>query len=152
MKNEHEVLFNQVKTYRNDILLAVEDVTEYESDIIPKYFNNNIRWNLGHIYLDQFLWIETLKKDYSSTTKTFMEWFGFGTSPNNFTPETPSFKELKDLLRQQPIEIENRYRDELTKEFPPIEMGMYTIEQVLIRTIFHEGMHLQAIMDIKKHM
>ncbi len=29
-------------------------------------------------------------------------------------------------------------------------MGMNTIEQVLIRTIFHEGMHLQAILDIKK--
>ena len=31
-------------------------------------------------------------------------------------------------------------------------MGMHTIKQVLIRTIFHEGMHLQTILDIKKVM
>ncbi|WP_077596437.1 DinB family protein [Oceanobacillus kimchii] len=152
MKNEHEVLFNQVKTYRNDVLSVVEDVSEYESEIIPQYFKNNIRWNLGHLYLDQFLWIETLTKEYSSITKNLMKWFGFGTSPDNFTSETPSFEELKYLLKQQPIEIENCYRHQLSKEYPPIEMEMYTIEQVLIRTIFHEGMHLQAIIDIKKHL
>ncbi|BAC13630.1 DinB family protein [Oceanobacillus iheyensis] len=152
MKNEHEVLFNQLKTYRNEILLAVEEVSSIEAEIIPEYFNNNIRWNLGHIFLDQLLWLEALTKESSSTTKAFMEWFGYGTSPDNFTSKTPSFEELKDLLRQQPTEIENCYGHLLKKEFPPIEMGMYTIEQVLIRTIFHEGMHLQAIMDIKKHI
>ncbi|MFS0751719.1 DinB family protein [Oceanobacillus sp. 1P07AA] len=152
MRNEHQVLFNQVRTYRDDILSAVEDVSEHQSEIIPEHFNNNIRWNLGHIYLDQFLWIETLTKEYSSTTEAFNKWFGFGTAPSNFTAETPNFEELKELLKQQPTEIENCYGDVLTKEFPPIEMGMYTIEQVLIRTIFHEGMHLQAIWDIKKHL
>ncbi|CAM5180434.1 DinB family protein OS=Ureibacillus acetophenoni OX=614649 GN=SAMN05877842_103228 PE=4 SV=1 [Ureibacillus acetophenoni] len=42
------------------------------------------------------------------------------------------------------------YGHRLEEEFPPTEMGMFTIEQVLIRTIFHEGMHLQRIIDILK--
>lgn len=43
-----------------------------------------------------------------------------------------------------------KYSRRLEVEYPPTEMGMRTIEQVLMRTIFHEGMHLQAILDIKK--
>ena len=30
--------------------------------------------------------------------------------------------------------------------------GMHTIEQVLVRTIFHEGLHLETILAMKKHM
>lgn len=67
-----------------------------------------------------------------------------------FHSETPAFEQLVSLLREQPDVIKKQYKDRLTEEFAPIDMGMYTVEQVLIRTIFHEGMHLQAIMDIKK--
>lgn len=150
MKARHEVLFKQLETYRKELLGTVEKVTDEQAEIIPDGFNNNIRWNLGHLYLDQFLWIEALTKEASPTSKQFNQWFGFGTAPANFTEETPSFKELKELLKAQPQEILEKYRNELEKEYPPIDMGMHTIEQVLIRTIFHEGMHLQAINDLKR--
>ncbi|MGN8845287.1 DinB family protein [Niallia sp. HCP3S3_B10] len=150
MKARHEVLFKQLETYRKELLGTVEKVTDEQAEIIPDGFNNNIRWNLGHLYLDQFLWIEALTKVASPTSKQFNQWFGFGTTPANFTDETPSFHELKELLNAQPQEILEKYRNELEKEYPPIDMGMHTIEQVLIRTIFHEGMHLQAINDLKR--
>ncbi len=38
------------------------------------------------------------------------------------------------------------------EEFPPTEMGMHTVEQVLVRTIFHEGMHLAAIIALRKFL
>lgn len=150
MKANHEILFNQLESYRNDVLSVLQDVSEEAAEIIPTYFNNNIRWNLGHIYLDQFLWIEALTKENSETTKRLNKWFGFGTSPNQFTDDTPTFEELITLLKHQPKTIKEMYGHRLEEEFPSIDMGMKTIEQVLIRTIFHEGMHLQAIMDIKK--
>ncbi len=150
MTNEQEVLFNQLSTYRADVLTAVEGISSEQAEVIPGNFNNNIRWNLGHIYLDQFLWIEALTKETSEATRYFNKWFGFGTSPEDFTSETPAFEQLVSLLREQPDVIKKQYKDRLTEEFAPIDMGMYTVEQVLIRTIFHEGMHLQAIMDIKK--
>ncbi|WP_152655163.1 DinB family protein [Oceanobacillus sp. CFH 90083] len=150
MTNEQEVLFNQLSAYRTDILTAVEGISREQAEIVPEHFNNNIRWNLGHIYLDQFLWIEALTKEASEATRQFNQWFGFGTSPENFTSETPTFEKLVSLLREQPNVIKKQYKDRLTEEFEPIDMGMYTIEQVLIRTVFHEGMHLQAIIDIRK--
>lgn len=148
--NPQEVLFQQLCTYREETLSAVEEVSAKQAEIIPEHFNNNIRWNLGHIYLDQFLWIEALTKEVSEEMKPFNRWFGFGTSPKDFTSETPSLEGLLHLLKEQPNVIKKRYKNRLTEEFASIDMGMYTIEQVLVRTIFHEGMHLQAVMDIKK--
>jgi len=105
---------------------------------------------VGVVQLDQFLWIEALTQETSEATKYFNQWFGFGTSPKDFTSETPAFEALNNLLRDQPNVIKKQYQHRLTEQFAPIDMGIYTIEQVLIRTIFHEGMHLQAMMDIRK--
>ncbi|MFP7298681.1 DinB family protein [Neobacillus niacini] len=152
MNPRHEVLFTQLETYRSYILGVLENVTEEEAEVIPKGFNNNIRWNLGHIYLDQYLWIQAVTMEKARVPEQFKDWFGYGTSPANFTPDTPSVEELKNLLKEQPAQIKAEYGNRLEEEFPPTEMGMHTIEQVLIRTIFHEGMHLQTILDLKKCM
>lgn len=150
MKQRHEVLFVQLENYRREVLGVVENVTDEEAEIIPKGFNNNIRWNLGHIYLDQYLWVQAVAKEKADVPEEFNTWFGFGTSPSDFTAETPSLQNLKLLLKEQPGILREVYGDRLEEEFPPTEMGMHTIEHVFIRTIFHEGMHLQAIMDLKK--
>jgi uncharacterized damage-inducible protein DinB len=150
MEKRHEVLFNQLESYRSYILGVVNTVTLEQAEVIPAGFKNNIRWNLGHIYLDQYLWIQAVTKEKADVPEQFQTWFGYGTSPANFTGETPSLEELKQLLKEQPSRIKDMYRDRLEEEFAPTEMGMHTIEQVLVRTIFHEGMHLQTILDIKK--
>jgi hypothetical protein len=150
MNKRHEVLFNQLESYRSDLLSVVENLTVQEAEFIPTGFNNNIRWNLGHIYLDQFLWIQAVTKEKAPVAEQFNEWFGYGSSPASFSSETPSLEELKNLLKTQPAKIKDVYGNRLEEEFPPTEMGMHTIEQVLTRTIFHEGMHLQTILDIKK--
>lgn len=150
MLKRHEVLFNQLETYRSEVLTILEDVSPEEAEAIPDGFRNNIRWNLGHIYLDQYLWIQAVTKEKADVPEEYQGWFGYGTTPNDFTLNTPSVEELKSLLKKQPKEIKNLYGERLEEEFPPTEMGMHTIEQVLIRTIFHEGMHLQTILDILK--
>lgn len=81
MENRHEVLFTQLENYRSYILGVVENVTEEEAEVIPKGFNNNIRWNLGHIYLDQYLWIQAVTKEKADVPESFNGWFGYGTSP-----------------------------------------------------------------------
>jgi hypothetical protein len=149
MNPRHEILFNQLESYRGYLLGVAETVTADVAELIPAGFKNNIRWNLGHIYLDQYLWIQAVTKESDPELEPFKGWFGYGTSPASFTSETPSFEELKILLKKQPARIKEVYADRLEEEFHPTEMGMHTIEQVLIRTIFHEGMHLQTILDIK---
>lgn len=152
MKKRHVVLFNQLEAYRSHLLAVLNDVTQEGTEVIPRGFRNNIHWNLGHIYLDQYLWIQALTKEKIKSIEDFEQWFGYGTSPSNFTIDTPSFETLIPLLTHQPSVIKEIYGSRLEEEFTPTGMGMHTIEQVLIRTIFHEGMHLQTILDIKKSM
>jgi hypothetical protein len=150
MNQRQEILFNQLESYRSYILAVVEGLTDEKAEVIPEGFHNNIRWNLGHIFLDQYLWIQAVTKEKADVPQQYQSWFGYGTSPKNFTDETPGVEELKALLREQPGKIREVYGHRLDEEFAPTEMGMFTIEQVLVRTIFHEGMHLQTILDIKK--
>ena len=82
----------------------------------------------------------------------FNEWFGYGSDPSRFTNETPSFSELIPMLQQQPQIIQKRNQDRMEEEFPPTEMGMCTVEQVLVRTIFHEGLHIGAIQSLKRQL
>jgi len=150
MKERHIILFNQLEAYRGEILHCLNDISAEAAEIVPTNFKNNIRWNMGHLYLDQYLWIEALTKKKTEVPDSFRSWFGFGTTPAHFSADTPSFIELKKLLKEQPAKLMKSYGHVLEEEYPPTEMGMRTIEQVLIRTIFHEGMHLKAIIDIKK--
>jgi uncharacterized damage-inducible protein DinB len=152
MNPRHEVLFTQLVSYRSEVLGVLKDVSEEQADIIPAGFKNNIRWNLGHIYLDQYLWIQAVTKEKAGVPEQFQSWFGYGSSPDSFEKDTPSFQELKELLREQPVKIKEMYGERLEEEFPPTERGMHTIEHVLIRTIFHEGLHMQTILDIKKFL
>lgn len=150
MKKRHEILFKQLESYRSTVTDVLRDVTDEEADLVPSGFNNNIRWNAGHIFHDQYLWIQVLTREKMDGIERFNDWFGFGTSPSDFCSNTPSLEQLIGLLHEQPSRIREQFGDRLEEEFPPSEMGMHTIEQVLIRTIFHEGMHLQAILDLKK--
>lgn len=152
MERRHQILFEQLKTYRTELLELVSDITEEGANIIPKGFNNNIRWNLGHVCLDQYLWIRTLTKEEIPIPLQFNEWFGFGTSPADFTQDTPLLPELIELLKEQPDLIIEQNQNRMDQEFSPTDMGMHTIEQVLVRTIFHEGLHFGAILALRRHL
>lgn len=152
LHKRHQVLFNQLEEYRSNLLQSVEGITEEMADFIPKGFNNNIRWNLGHIYLDQLLWIQHLTKEKIDMPEGISDWFNFGTSPATWTTNPPSLETLKMLLAEQPKYIRDHFGDRLEEEFPETESGMHTIAQVLVRTIYHEGIHLAAISSIRKFL
>ncbi len=152
MNPRHEVLFTQLESYRSELLGVLKGISEEQAEVIPDGFKNNIRWNVGHIYLDQYLWIQAVTNEKAGVPEQFQSWFGYGSSPDSFEKDTPSFQELKGLVREQPVKIKEMYGERLEEEFPPTEMGIHTIEQVLIRTIFHEGLHMQTILDIKKFL
>lgn len=150
MERRHEVLFQQLEDYRIGLLSLLEDLTEEKADVVPERFNNNIRWNLGHVFLDQYLWIQHLTKETQPIPEGFQEWFGFGTSPKSWSTTPPSLKELTQLLKEQPNDIKERFSGRLEEEFPSTESGMHTIAQVLVRTIYHEGMHMETIKLLRR--
>ncbi|MBH0333578.1 hypothetical protein ABH14_28230 [Brevibacillus brevis] len=150
MEKRHKVLFQQLEDYRQETLKAIDGLTEEDVNIIPDGFSNNILWNLGHIYLDQYLWIAHLTKETLPIPSDFNEWFNFGTKPADWDTQPPKLAVLVSLLQEQPQKIQAAYKDRLEEEFPATESGMHTIAQVLVRTIFHEGMHLASLHTIRR--
>jgi hypothetical protein len=152
MEKRHTVLLQQLEDYRMETLHAASGLTEEWADLVPAGFNNNIRWHLGHLYLDQYLWIQHLTKEEIALPQGFGEWFGYGTKPADWKTPPPSLDTLCQLLAEQPRRIRETYGHRLEQEFPATESGMHTIAQVLVRTIFHEGLHLAAITSIRRFL
>lgn len=140
-----------LKIYREYLLGSLADVTQEQAEHIPKEFRNNIRWNLGHMYVDAYLWIFSLTGEAEEAITKWNSWFGYGTTPNDFTEETPSFEELKQLLISQVENLEERYGNRLDKVYAPTKYeGYTTIGDVLMRIAFHEGLHFQTIAHLKR--
>ncbi len=150
MERRHEVLFNQLHAFREETLQMAESLSEEAADIIPEGFNNNIRWNLGHIYVDQYLWIKHLIKEPIEVPDGFHEWSGFGTSPADWDKQPPSLDFLKQLLGGQIDAIRMKYGNRLDMEYQKTEYDMQTIAEVLVRTIYHEALHTETIKGIKR--
>ncbi|PKR83752.1 DinB family protein [Heyndrickxia camelliae] len=152
MLKRHEILFNQLESFRQETLHLITNLTDEQVDIVPEGFHNNIRWNLGHIYFDQYLWIKAVTKESIPVPEGFQDWFGFGTKPADWVTPPPRLEELKKLLAEQPKMIRKLYGNRLEEEFSPTELGMHTIAQVLVRTIYHEGMHTETIKLMKRFL
>ncbi|WP_050613716.1 DinB family protein [Bacillus testis] len=152
MSKKHEILFNQLNDYRQQLIHLLHTVSEEQADMIPDGFHNNIRWNAGHIYLDQYLWIQHLTKEPIYIPEEYHNWFGHGTSPTVWQTSPPTMKNLILQLSNQVNYIKEKYGNRLEIEYAPIESGMQTLSQVLVRTIYHEGIHLSHIQLLKRFL
>lgn len=145
-----EFLFKQLEFVRNMTLKAVDGITEDMADTIHAGFRNNIRWNLGHIYLAQerfafhFIGLPlTLPANYSNL-------FAMGTSPLNWTEAPPALSDIINLLSEQQVRIhtslEHRLNEKVEKPYTT-SGGLYleTVREFLNFTLYHEGMHFSCI-------
>lgn len=136
---------------RNVTIEVLDSIPEEIADIIPHGFNNNIRWNFGHIYLDQYLWIYHKIKDKNPVADALHKWFGFGTKPQEWDTSPPTLTELRRLLIEQSLHIRSSFATRLDEPLTsPTELGMSTIGEVIPRTLYHEGLHVGAIQTMKR--
>lgn len=149
-----QTLFQKLIIYRTLTLQLSESFNEDTADIIPKGFNNSIRWHLGHIYLVH----ENLtfnKSGYKSEIPNkYYELFDSGTKPIEWKSQPPTLKELRDLLKLQPKRIEKVFQGKThqkAKESYQLSrtLELTTIEEIIHFTCFHEGMHLGIMKGIK---
>ena len=94
MLKRHEVLIKQLADYRHEFLEAVSVIGEEEADVIPEGYQDNIRWHMGHVYVNQYLWIQHLTKEEIVMPRNFIKWFGFGTSPLDWEEDCLRFSRL----------------------------------------------------------
>ncbi|MDR7073123.1 DinB family protein [Fictibacillus barbaricus] len=149
MKNE--ILLKQLAAFRHNTLSVMEGLTEEDADFIPEGFKNNIRWNLGHIYLDQYDWLYHKTREDNPAPKQYREMFGYGTKPEDWKQSPPTLSELRNRLMEQVEHIKAEFGYRLDQELDePTELGMNSFAELLPRTFYHEGMHVGTILAIRK--
>ena len=105
-------LFEQLQFVRQGTLHIIKDISETQADIVPEGFNNNIRWNLGHIYLVHALFSQDrAPSGYGSL-------FKMGSKPADWTVQPPALPELLELLEAQPNRIQEQLLDRLDESLP----------------------------------
>ncbi|MDQ0192831.1 DinB family protein [Paenibacillus wynnii] len=150
-----QLLFKQLEFVRLLTIKAVEGISEQTLDIIPEGFNNNLRWNLGHIYLVQEKLAFQLADLPMQLPESFGRLFGKGSKPAEWNEEPPTLEVLLKMLAEQPGRIQeslqNRLGEPVTEPFT-ISSGLTlnTLGESLNYTFYHEGLHFNTITLLKR--
>lgn len=147
-------IFDQLTFLRYVTLYTVQDINEREVSLIPEGFNNNILWNLGHIYLVQEQFAFSFAQEPMEMPAGFMELFAPGTKPSEWTIQPPPLPELLQLLKEQSNRIREKLNGRLDEEVAaPLTLPgltLHTIGELLTFNLYHEGVHVQTIRMLKK--
>jgi hypothetical protein len=148
-------LFDQLRRVREVTVDVAKDVTDSQAVAIPSGFNNNILWNLGHIYLIQERFAFHFAQEPVEIPDGFNELFSRGTKPSDWAVQLPSLPSLIEMLKEQPDRIEKilkgRLNESVAQPFTTSSgVTLKTCGEFLVYSLYHEGMHVQSIRMIKR--
>lgn len=82
-------IINQLEFTRRQTLKYVKDINESMAEKIPTGLRNNIKWNLGHIYVIHEKFAFSLTNHQTTLPSKFNELFDPGTKPSDWTQKGP---------------------------------------------------------------
>ena len=142
-----ELIKKQFGRTRAVLSKILEGVSPEALDIVPEGFNNNIRWQLGHILVTAELF---LFKGQEKLPASYNALFGPGSKPANWTDDVPSVATLLEQLNEQLASIQEvdttTFDIKLEKPF----IGNETVGELAAMGAFHEAMHVGQIQALKK--
>ncbi|MEO3943910.1 DinB family protein [Gorillibacterium sp. CAU 1737] len=149
-----EQWLGQIRLVRRITLQAMEGVTEVAADIQPAGFPNTLRWHFGHILTVQETVFTHFAGEASKLSSKIFTLFSNGTVPKEWSFPPPSLLELRQLLEAQLSYIESAYAHRMDetaiKPFRRLGHTMYTLGELLLFSLHHEGIHLGYINSLKK--
>ncbi|MDV7186248.1 DinB family protein [Lutibacter sp. TH_r2] len=145
--------FDVLKKSRILTLKVIEGLTVKQLNIIPKGFNNNIAWNIGHLVVTQQLLCYKLSGLECNVSDEMIANFGKGSAPS-YTVSEEEFNTFKKLLVELPILLEEDYTKGIFKNYADyttsVNITLTNIEEAISFNNYHEGIHLGIILQLKK--
>ncbi|MDQ0218156.1 DinB family protein [Peribacillus cavernae] len=145
-----QLIFNHMETVRGITEQTIKRIPEEISDVIPEGFNNNIRWNFGHIAFTQEKLVFELLGEEMSIPKVYGQFFGSGTKPADWQETPTSFAEITETLTEQKTRIKDflpgRLHEKLTAPFTNRSgVTFYTAGEIFLFSFYHEALHIETI-------
>ena len=141
---------NQLNFARIYTLGRIRQVKEIAWDIQPPGFNNTIRWNVGHIYVNSEVLTQKAIPTYEIVLPEWISLFVSGTKPNDWDVEPPTSDELVSALQEQTERIKAVLDQNLSTTLEEsMSIGnlheMKTVEALVQFMVWHEGVHAGII-------
>jgi DinB superfamily len=146
-----QTIIHHMETVRGITEQTIKRIPEEIADIIPKGFNNNIRWNFGHIAFVQEKLVFGLLGEEMSIPKNYEQFFAAGTKPAEWEGTPPSFAELAVILTEQKARIKDfiikgRLHEKLPNPFTNRGgITFYTVGEAFLFSFYHEALHIETI-------
>jgi hypothetical protein len=132
----------------------LETLTLEELNTIPKGYNNNIIWNIGHIIVTEQLLVYKLSGLPMLVSEELISKYMKGTKPEtNATQE--NVNEIKELLFSTIQRTETDYNNGKFTNFQEYVLSttgntLTKVEEAISFNLFHEGIHFGYIMALVK--
>ncbi|MEW4428154.1 DinB family protein [Paenibacillus pabuli] len=148
------IVTDQLGFVRRQAVEYVRNINDPDSEIIPAGLKNNIKWNLGHMYVIHEKFAFQLTGQETTYPANFSKLFDPGTKPSDWNMEPPTMSQIIDLLTEQIERVESVLSSKLKEEINPhykSSTGLIftNAEQLLGFLIYHEAMHFATIKNIK---
>lgn len=119
---------------------------------IPKGFNNNIIWNIGHIVVTEQLLVYKLSYLPLMVSDSLVEKYKKGTKPNADVT-TDEINEIKSLLFSTIEKTKEDYKANKFKDYQEYTVSttgntLSNIDDALNFVHFHEGMHFGYVLAL----
>lgn len=142
-----------IKNHREIILALIADLSNEQLCKIPKGFNNNIIWNVGHIVVTQQMLTYGLSNLPYVIDKNLIEKYRKGSvvTTNVSIDEIDQIKELL-ISTLESLEIDLQQNKFSSFNYYKTSMGLElnSIEDCIPFMAYHEGIHLGIILSMKK--
>mgnify|MGYP001443397944 CR=1 FL=1 len=150
MEQTETLIFSMLEMNRNRTLAYVDNVTEQQADVIPKGFNNNIRWHLGHILVAQERMAFRLIGEPLGLPDGLVSLFLNGTKPADWVTPPPDLATLRRLLEEQQGRIRERLTGRLAEPLAVPFKDLKRLDEALLFSMTHEANHAGFIWALKK--
>ncbi|MEW8969182.1 MAG: DinB family protein [Mesobacillus sp.] len=145
-----ELLFKQFELTRGSFLKNIAGITAEQASVQPEGFNNNIHWNIGHVLTVTEQFMMGFPKKSNHLPANYIELFGNGTRPSEWTGDVPSVDVLRDQLKAQLGRIKEVPASTLNEKLKKPFLGLETFGELANMALFHEAYHLGQIHAMRK--
>lgn len=145
-----ELLFKQFELTRGFFLKEVAAISAEQADVQPEGFNNTIHWHIGHVLTvtEQFMMGYPKKSNY--LPENYIELFGNGTRPSDWSGDVPSVELLTEQLKAQLGRVKEVPASMLDEKLNKPFLGLETFGELANMALFHESYHLGQIHAMKR--
>ncbi|WP_100011222.1 DinB family protein [Lentibacillus sediminis] len=137
---------------RQTFLAFVRDLDEATADKEAAYFNNTIRWHVGHVLVTAESLLFGFPQHSDNLPEQYQAMFATGTKPADWTEEPPTLKKLAQELEEQQTRMEGLSADFFGQELPfSLPFGDFkTYGDILEMLLQHESEHLGKMKAMKQ--